>query len=403
MRIALISIYFSATSQASDVSAAFLRYLSAMPTDIVCPNGFIDHTDGHAFWWECGRTRGCPGDFPYADSYCHCACVLPTECVAKTPDDPCVTSWEPSAGGIITQLTTQLVPMSTLAPATQTTRVTTTGLAQALRGTTASPQLTTTPQARGSHKEEESARPASSQEGQVLLAILCSTLVCALGCFVVFCCIYFSSDSRSCLHRRNNATLRGKALPKRVVVTQTANPTLLSRASVHKALEYQPKEVWVPATSKASSIRANRPSQFSHDQWKLGQQTSFTLSPVPCLSYQEQQPQPLRSITGRPNHSARQDDICNGTPRSTTSDTSEHVGKSMKSTDLKQASESRKGSVLLTRDSNQIVPLAPRRQDSRLPTIPEEPTVCKAIMRSALGLSSVGYEVSSADETLDEH
>jgi len=43
-----------------------------------CPAGYVDHTFGEAFWWACvGLT--CPGQEPWADRNCGCACVTQTK------------------------------------------------------------------------------------------------------------------------------------------------------------------------------------------------------------------------------------------------------------------------------------------------------------------------------------
>jgi len=70
------------------------RLLSHSPEHVVCPSGYVDHTQGKAFHWECAQE--CPGKWAWAgaDISCMCACVLPKECVSSTVADPCVTRWE---------------------------------------------------------------------------------------------------------------------------------------------------------------------------------------------------------------------------------------------------------------------------------------------------------------------
>jgi len=68
------------------------RKLSHSYSHIACPAGYIDHTQGKGKNWQCASH--CPGEFAWADCLCGCACVLPTECVASTPEDPCVTEGE---------------------------------------------------------------------------------------------------------------------------------------------------------------------------------------------------------------------------------------------------------------------------------------------------------------------
>jgi len=58
----------------------------------VCPSGYIDHTQGRGAHWACGVA--CPGQWPWTDIWCGCACVLPSQCVSTTADDPCVTRGE---------------------------------------------------------------------------------------------------------------------------------------------------------------------------------------------------------------------------------------------------------------------------------------------------------------------
>lgn len=63
-----------------------------------CPAGYIDHTAGRAYWWECGK--GCPGvdADPWADFCCGCACVPPSACLGNTSADKCVTYKEATVG-----------------------------------------------------------------------------------------------------------------------------------------------------------------------------------------------------------------------------------------------------------------------------------------------------------------
>jgi len=68
------------------------RFLSHDPQHVVCPSGYVDHTQGKAGYWRCAA--GCPGEWAWGDVYCGCACVLPKECVLSTLADPCVTRWE---------------------------------------------------------------------------------------------------------------------------------------------------------------------------------------------------------------------------------------------------------------------------------------------------------------------
>lgn len=79
--------------ESDDVTHGFNgRQLTHSPGHIVCPAGYIDHTQGRGFEWECGK--GCPGARHWADLYCGCACVGPSQCVAKVDDDDCVTNGE---------------------------------------------------------------------------------------------------------------------------------------------------------------------------------------------------------------------------------------------------------------------------------------------------------------------
>jgi len=73
-------------------NASHGRLLSHAPTHVVCPSGYIDHTQGTASFWECAKE--CPGEWAWGDIHCECACVLPRDCVASTNDDPCVTRGE---------------------------------------------------------------------------------------------------------------------------------------------------------------------------------------------------------------------------------------------------------------------------------------------------------------------
>lgn len=48
-----------------------------IPREPNCPHGYVDQTNGAAYWWDCGHK--CPGPWPWATSTCACACVTPEE------------------------------------------------------------------------------------------------------------------------------------------------------------------------------------------------------------------------------------------------------------------------------------------------------------------------------------
>lgn len=56
-----------------------------------CPIGYVDHTDGQAYWWNCASDCPSADLFPRSDPACGCACVKPSECLASTATDSCVT------------------------------------------------------------------------------------------------------------------------------------------------------------------------------------------------------------------------------------------------------------------------------------------------------------------------
>lgn len=56
-----------------------------------CPPGYVDHTQGKAYLWRCGEK--CVGQ-AWADIVCHCACVLPSQCLEAKGEDTCVVEYE---------------------------------------------------------------------------------------------------------------------------------------------------------------------------------------------------------------------------------------------------------------------------------------------------------------------
>lgn len=86
-----------------DVSSeVHARLLNHDPRHIVCPSGYIDHTQGRAFYWSCAA--GCPGEWAWGDIVCGCACVRPSECISWTAEDPCVTKGEQDNPALVQSL-----------------------------------------------------------------------------------------------------------------------------------------------------------------------------------------------------------------------------------------------------------------------------------------------------------
>lgn len=88
MRLMVLAVCATGT-HATLGNATHARFLNHVPSHVVCPPGYIDHTNGHAFYWTC--SAGCPGAWSWGDVQCGCACVLPSECVYRTAKDPCLT------------------------------------------------------------------------------------------------------------------------------------------------------------------------------------------------------------------------------------------------------------------------------------------------------------------------
>lgn len=258
MRVLLMSLCFIASSYASDVKAGFLRRLSSPVTkQIDCPAGLVDHTGGNPFWWECGRARGCPGAFPWADEHCYCACVAPTECLAKTAKDPCVTSWERHVPDSTTEPLP--IPLSTslaapIAPALQTPQ---------------QPKAIEAAQAasRTSPKAQAEAGPSAPPDGSsALVVILCIVLACALACSVLFCCICACSTTKLPAASGSRRAVIQPTYQEGNGAGQAALPTLL-RAPTH-AKHVQPRRAWDHSgTSKAAQFSSVLPSSSSqqHD------------------------------------------------------------------------------------------------------------------------------------------
>lgn len=70
------------------------RLLNHYERHIVCPSGYVDHTQNTGTHWKCAVDAGCPGDYPWADVMCSCACVRPSDCLTGNADDSCVVAWE---------------------------------------------------------------------------------------------------------------------------------------------------------------------------------------------------------------------------------------------------------------------------------------------------------------------
>jgi len=275
----LASLLLSVSSHLSDANAAFLRRLSYIPKHVKCPDGLIDHTNGNAFWWECGRSNGCPGAFPWADVHCRCACVLPTECVAKTPEDPCVTSWEADAAPVsASTLAPVTIAFPTQAPSQSTPLPEPATESPPLRA----PQTQTTAPA-GFLKERAAttAPPAPAVGGSALVVILCIVLAFGLGCLALFCRIWFFSQTELSPRKGSQTpsfvqpTSRPKLHHERNEMVQSGLPTLLGHAPMHKK-HAQPKQAWATATNNAGSSFANTPAA-----------PHFTLSALPCSSSQQ--------------------------------------------------------------------------------------------------------------------
>jgi len=96
-------------------NATHARFLNHVPSHVVCPPGYIDHTNGNAFYWTC--SAGCPGEWSWGDVQCGCACVLQSECLSRTPKDPCVTRGDMDYRGIAVPARAPAPPAHVQAPA----------------------------------------------------------------------------------------------------------------------------------------------------------------------------------------------------------------------------------------------------------------------------------------------
>merc|ERR1719221_798951 len=183
MKFAIVKFLLVITHAAAlDVDSVPFRRLQHQ---INCEYPYIDHTHGNAYWWQCGREKGCPGSFPWSDSDCGCACVLPTDCVAKTADDDCVTQAEfdrlpvetssprPTSSSLLRKSTPALV-LSTYPPST----------------TTYQPQITSASAAAFLGRvpqNQPTATPSTDKSGVILWFIV---VFLAIGCLALFCCIF---------------------------------------------------------------------------------------------------------------------------------------------------------------------------------------------------------------------
>lgn len=166
-----------------------LTLLGAVSGDVVaCPAGLLDHTGGDAQWWDCGRKRGCPGSFPWADRHCQCACVAPHHCVAKTAEDACVTAWERSESHVAPAEGTSPAPPSSTVPSTSVTR----SQPRSPPSTTSIPAAQFLPRAPATLPVQSEAPSPSVPALEIILLVV---LACGVaGCAMLFCVWWFSQS-----------------------------------------------------------------------------------------------------------------------------------------------------------------------------------------------------------------
>lgn len=251
---------------------------------ISCPSGYIDHTNGHAHWWQCGKEKSCPGSFPWSDADCGCACVLPSECIMKVPGDDCVTQAEMS--GMIshtsqnptsTSLFTSASASSTFSHVpthtTVTTSIPTYRPQTATQSSGAQSFMSREPQTQDSETKDKS--------GSTIIAVLCIVVILAVGFCILFACIGVRSMSDYGLRgdppvirhvqTHPQAPVHERVLPQPRLPNLLSSNVPLDRKLTQPA---KPSGAWVDGLSMAST-RTPSPS---------GDSLRFTLSPVPCPS-----------------------------------------------------------------------------------------------------------------------
>jgi len=407
-----MSVLLVSSLYASDVKASFLRSLSPVSTQVSCPAGLIDHTCGNAFWWECGRSQGCPGTFPWTDEHCRCACVVPAECVAKTAEDCCVTSWEVQAQDSTTQDMAVPVSVSTsfLAPTAQVSSTRTP------QQSTLGPRQATEPASLHDSQPQPAAAeaaPAPSGDSSALMIVLCSILALGLACFALLvllgCIRLFSlkspaakaskvklpvanalqaSSAQPTFHKTNGAVLSG-------------HPTLLVNVPTHKK-HVQPKHAWAQAENKSFSSSGGMPTHHEvNEAVEAGRPTLLVNAPTRKKHVQRK----------RASGQAEKHSVCSlgATPTASEFTSSALPCSGDKNCDILEANLTKHHSKALkeapmTAFAPVVMPTADRQgagtsglgehdlEEDSSPQFTCEATVCEAAVRSALGLTVIRQE-----------